>query len=180
MLADASRIAGRFSGIADVWQSPFANPNPTAVMEKSSVWFTAYPISMIPKPGHSFLGTLGDEKLWEVLAAIGINAVHTGPLKRAGGVLGRELTPSVDGHFDRISTQIDDAFGTEDEFRRMCEVAAGHLGMVIDDIVPGRGARRDRHRRHRSRAYREGPGFPAGGDERRGLSRDLPHGGDSP
>jgi hypothetical protein len=24
MLADASRIAGQFSGIADVWQSPFA------------------------------------------------------------------------------------------------------------------------------------------------------------
>jgi trehalose synthase len=137
MLADASRIAGRFSGIADVWQSPFATPNPTAVMEKSSVWFTAYPISMIPKPGHSFLGTLGDENLWDVFAAIGINAVHTGPLKRAGGVFGRELTPSVDGHFDRISTQIDGVFGSELEFRRLCEVAAAHGGIVIDDIVPG-------------------------------------------
>jgi trehalose synthase len=137
MLADATRIAGRFSGIANVWQSPFATPNPTAVMDKSSVWFTAYPISMIPKPGHSFLGTLGDEQLWEVFAAIGINAVHTGPLKRAGGVLGRELTPSVDGHFDRISTQIDGVFGSELEFRRLCEVAAAHGGIVIDDIVPG-------------------------------------------
>ena len=137
MLADASRIAGRFSGIADVWQSPFATPNPTAVMAKSSVWFTAYPISMIPKPGHSFLGTLGDENLWDVFAAIGINAVHTGPLKRAGGVFGRELTPSVDGHFDRISTQIDGVFGTELEFRRLCEVAAAYGGIVIDDIVPG-------------------------------------------
>jgi trehalose synthase len=137
MLTDASRIAGRFSGIADVWQSPFATPNPTAVMEKSSVWFTAYPISMIPKPGHSFLGTLGDENLWDVFAAIGINAVHTGPLKRAGGVIGRELTPSVDGHFDRISTQIDEVFGSELEFRRLCEVAAAHGGIVIDDIVPG-------------------------------------------
>ncbi|HJU01659.1 MAG TPA: maltose alpha-D-glucosyltransferase [Actinomycetes bacterium] len=137
MLADASRIAGRFSGIADMWQSPFATPNPTAVMDKSSVWFTAYPISMIPKPGRSFLGTLGDGKLWEVFAAIGINAVHTGPLKRAGGVYGRELTPSVDGHFDRISTQIDEVFGSELEFRRLCEVAAAHGGIVIDDIVPG-------------------------------------------
>jgi hypothetical protein len=58
MLADARRIAGQFSGIADVWRSPFATPNPTAVMGKSSVWFTAYPISMITKPGHSFLSTL--------------------------------------------------------------------------------------------------------------------------
>ena len=43
MLADASKISGQFSGIADVWQSPFATPNPTAVIGKSSVWFTAYP-----------------------------------------------------------------------------------------------------------------------------------------
>jgi trehalose synthase len=137
MLADASRISGQFSGIADVWRSPFAAPNPTAVMGKSSVWFTAYPISMITKPGYSFLGTLGDEELWHVFEVIGINAVHTGPLKRAGGVFGRELTPSVDGHFDRISTQIDEVFGSELEFRRLCEVAAAHDGIVIDDIVPG-------------------------------------------
>jgi trehalose synthase len=137
MLADASRIAGDFSGIADVWQSPYATPNPTAVMGKSSVWFTAYPISMITKPGQSFLGTLGDEDLWRAFQAMGINTVHTGPLKRAGGLFGRELTPSVDGHFDRISTQIDEVFGSEPEFRRLCEVAAIHGGVVIDDIVPG-------------------------------------------
>ena len=69
--------------------------------------------------------------------AIGINAVHTGPLKRAGGIFGWEATPSVDGHFDRISTQIDGVFGTDVEFRRLCEVAARHGGIVIDDIVPG-------------------------------------------
>ena len=137
MLADARRIAGQFSGIADMWQSPFATPNPTAVVGKSSVWFTAYPISMITKPGHSFLSTLGDDDLWRVFEAIGINAVHTGPLKRAGGVFGRELTPSVDGQFDRISTQIDEVFGSELEFRRLCEVAATHGGIVLDDIVPG-------------------------------------------
>jgi trehalose synthase len=137
MLADASTIAGQFSGIGGVWQSPFATPNPTAAMGKSSVWFTAYPISMITKPRLSFLGTLGDEELWRVFEVIGISAVHTGPLKRAGGVFGREVTPSVDGHFDRISTQIDEVFGTEVEFRRLCEVAAAHGGIVIDDIVPG-------------------------------------------
>src|SRR5512132_2873333 len=137
MLANASAISGQFSGVGEVWRSPFATPNPTAVMAKSSVWFTAYPISMITKPGHSFLSTLGDEELWRAFAAIGINAVHTGPLKRAGGVFGWEATPSVDGHFDRISTQIDEVFGSEVEFRRLCEVAAAHGGIVIDDIVPG-------------------------------------------
>ena len=28
-------------------------------------------------------------------------------------------------------------YGTDVEFRRLCEVAAGHGGIVIDDIVPG-------------------------------------------
>ena len=58
-------------------------------------------------------------------------------MKKAGGLDGWDATPSVDGHFDRISTQIDEAFGTEDEFRTMCEVATTHGGTVIDDIVPG-------------------------------------------
>jgi trehalose synthase len=137
MLADAGRVSGQFSGIGAVWQSPFATPDPAAAMRKSSVWFTAYPISMITKPGHSFLGTLADQELWRALEAIGITGVHTGPLKRAGGVFGRERTPSIDGHFDRISTEIDEVFGTEVEFRHLCEVAAAHGGIVIDDIVPG-------------------------------------------
>jgi len=136
MLANAERIAGRFSGVPGMGQAPFGDPNPSAV-GRSSVWFTAYPPSMITKPGHTFLGTLGDEDLWRAFAAMGITAVHTGPLKRAGGIFGREPTPSVDGHFDRISTEIDEVFGTEPEFRRMCEVAAAQGGVVIDDIVPG-------------------------------------------
>jgi trehalose synthase len=137
MLADAGTIAGQFSGTKDVWQNPFANPDPLAAIRRASVWFTAYPISMITRPGQSFLSTLADEDLWRAFEAIGINAVHTGPVKRAGGILGVETTPSVDGHFDRISTQIDETFGTEFEFRRLCEVAAEHGGTVIDDIVPG-------------------------------------------
>jgi trehalose synthase len=137
MLANANEIAGQFSGIGGARQSPFAIPDPAAAASRSSVWFTAYPLSMITKPDHSFLATLGDEPLWRAFEAIGVTAVHTGPLKRAGGLFGREATPSIDGHFDRISTQIDELFGTEREFRRMCEVAAAHGGIVIDDIVPG-------------------------------------------
>jgi trehalose synthase len=137
MLEDAKRFATQFSGQGSMWQNPFANPDPRAAIQKSSVWFTAYPISMITKPGTSFLGTLGDESLWAAFEAIGIDGVHTGPVKKAGGLVGWDQSPSVDGHFDRISNAIDEAFGTEEEFRSMCEVAAGHLGTVIDDIVPG-------------------------------------------
>ena len=137
MLVDAYEFAKQFSGQGSMWQNPFARPDPRAAIEKASVWFTAYPISMITKPGSSYLGTLGDEALWGAFEAIGIDGVHTGPVKKAGGIVGWDSTPSVDGHFDRISTQIDEAFGTEEEFRTMTEVAAGHLGMIIDDIVPG-------------------------------------------
>jgi trehalose synthase len=137
MLNDANVIARQFVGRGIMFQNPFARPDPRAAIETASVWFTAYPISVIGKPGHSFLATLGDPQLWEAFQRIGIQGLHTGPVKRAGGIRGWSSTPSVDGHFDRISTQIDPAFGTEDEFRTMCETAGKHGGTVIDDIVPG-------------------------------------------
>ena len=86
MLEDAKRFATQFSGQGSMWQNPYANPDPRAAIQKSSVWFTAYPISMITKPGTSFLGTLGDEDLWAAFEAIGIDGLHTGPVKRAGGL----------------------------------------------------------------------------------------------
>ena len=101
------------------------------------MWFTAYPLSLITRPDESFLKALADEELWKAFAEIGIEAMHTGPVKRAGGISGWQLTPSVDGHFDRISTEIDPAFGTEDEFRQMCGTANWYGGTIIDDIVPG-------------------------------------------
>ena len=73
MLEDAKAFATQFSGQGSMWQNPFANPDPRAAIEKASVWFTAYPISMITKPGTSFLGTLGDEDLWAAFEAIGID-----------------------------------------------------------------------------------------------------------
>ncbi|MBW0094293.1 maltose alpha-D-glucosyltransferase, partial [Pseudonocardia sp. KRD-188] len=39
--------------------------------------------------------------------------------------------------FDRMSTEIDPAFGTEAEFRAMCGMATWSGGTIIDDIVPG-------------------------------------------
>ena len=136
MLESARRVGTRFTGTGTVWQYPFATPNPRAAVAKAPVWFTAYPSSMITREGESFLAALGDDELWATLASIGIRAVHTGPVKRAGGITGVELTPSIDGHFDRISTDIDPAFGTVDEFRSMSQAAQAHGGTVIDDIVP--------------------------------------------
>ncbi|MFC5948415.1 maltose alpha-D-glucosyltransferase [Pseudonocardia lutea] len=137
MLADANEIARQFSGQGTMWQNPFADPGPRQAVESASVWFTAYPISLITRPGESFLCALGDEALWNAFCTIGIEAIHTGPVKRAGGIAGWQYTSSVDGHFDRIGTEIDPAFGTEAEFRAMCGMATWSGGTIIDDIVPG-------------------------------------------
>ena len=137
MLHDANLLSNQFSGTGGMWQNPYANPNPESAISAAGVWFTAYPLSLMTKPFHSFLGTLGQPDLWSTFEKIGINALHTGPVKRAGGLTGWQPTPSVDGHFDRISTEIDSDFGTEEEFRTMCEIASEHGGTIIDDIVPG-------------------------------------------
>jgi trehalose synthase len=137
MLRSARATARQYSGTGIMWRNPYSTPRPRAAARAASVWFTGYPLSLITRPGESYLRTLGDEALWEAFAQIGIKAVHTGPVKEAGGLKGWQRTPSVDGHFDRISSSIDEAFGTEREFRRMVAVAARHGGTVIDDIVPG-------------------------------------------
>src|SRR3954451_21192091 len=137
MLADANRLATQLSGTGSMWQNPFAHPDPRAALERASVWFTAYPLSFVTRTGETYLGALADRGLWEAFRRIGIDAVHTGPVKQAGGLNGRRLTPSIDGHFDRISMQVDPEFGTEEQFRMLCATAAEYEGTVIDDIVPG-------------------------------------------
>jgi trehalose synthase len=137
MLSDAKQLAIQLSGQGSMWQNPFAHPNPAAAVERAPVWFTAYPLSFLAREGESFLAALADPALWSAFAEIGISAVHTGPVKVAGGIDGWRLTPSVDGHFDRTSMQIDPEFGTEEAFRHLCAVAAGFGGTIIDDIVPG-------------------------------------------
>lgn len=137
MLSDANRLAHHYSAKGAMWQNPFAKPRPRTAIEHAAVWYTAYPISMITEDKKSVISMMADEKLWTAFEAIGIRAIHTGPMKRAGGINGWQQTPSIDGHFDRISARIDPLFGTDKEFQRMCKVAEQHGGIVIDDIVPG-------------------------------------------
>lgn len=137
MLGDATMLARQLAGQASMWSNPFAHPNPRAAVDRASVWFTAYPLSFMTKRNQSFLAALGAPDLWSAFEQIGIKAIHTGPVKLAGGITEWSPTPSIDGHFDRISMAIDPLFGTEDDFRAMCESAASFGGTIIDDIVPG-------------------------------------------
>ena len=137
MLHQGDLAARRFSGTGAQWQHPYAEPEPRAAAALASVWFTAYPPSQITGPGESVLQSLGDPELWRVFREIGIGGMHTGPMKRAGGLRGREYTPTVDGNFDRISSEIDPAFGTEAEFQSMVRSAAANRAVIIGDIIPG-------------------------------------------
>ena len=137
MLFQAQALARRYAGRGDLWQHPYAEAQPRAAADLASVWFTAYPASIITRDGESVLATLADPDLWEAFAAIGVKAVHTGPMKLAGGLTGRDFTPTIDGNFDRISFAIDPAFGSADEYRAMSAHAQAHGAIIIDDIVPG-------------------------------------------
>jgi trehalose synthase len=137
MLHEGDLAARRVSGTGEQWQHPYAQPEPRAASALASVWFTAYPPAQITGPGESVLQSLGDADLWRVFRDIGIGGMHTGPMKRAGGLRGREYTPTVDGNFDRISSEIDPAFGTEAQFKAMVRRAADNRGVIIGDIIPG-------------------------------------------
>lgn len=137
MLEQANQAASRYAGQGRMWQRPYAEARPRDAAERASVWFSAYPASVITRPGDSVLKTLGEPGLWRTFAEIGIEALHTGPMKQAGGVEGRTFTPTIDGHFDRIGLDIDPTFGTAEEYAAMSRQAGAVGATVIDDIVPG-------------------------------------------
>src|SRR5919197_92100 len=137
MLHQAQLAARGYSGQGELWQHPYANPEPRAASALASVWFTAYPPAHITGRGQSVLQSLGDPELWSIFREIGVTGMHTGPMKRAGGIRGYQYTPTVDGNFDRISTEIDPSFGTEQEYVSMVRQARDHGAVVIGDVIPG-------------------------------------------
>ena len=52
MLHQAELAARRYSGQGQLWQHPYANPQPRAASALASVWFTAYPPSHITAAGR--------------------------------------------------------------------------------------------------------------------------------
>lgn len=138
MLHSAQQLARQYAGNALQWRHPYGTPQPRAAVRRASVWFTAYPASTIPlSPGASVLTTLADEQLWRAFQAIGIQGIHTGPMKRSGGITDHTFTPSVDGNFDRISFEIDPAFGTQSQYQQLVAAARAHGAVVIGDVIPG-------------------------------------------
>src|SRR5262249_11809496 len=123
MLYQARKQAEAVSGQGVQWRHPYGSPQPREAVRRASVWLLDYPGSVIPRPGRSVIATWADPELWDVLRDLGVDLLHTGPVKRAGGLRGREYTPSQDGWFDPIALEIDPQLGTEEEYRRLVQVA---------------------------------------------------------
>jgi trehalose synthase len=136
MLAQARQAAVSVSGTGAQWQHPYGRPQPREAVRQASAWLLDYPGSVVPLPGKSVVGTWADPRWWDALHDLGIDALHTGPLNRAGGVEGTTFTPTLDGWFDRISLDLDPALGTEEEYARLVDAAAARGAVLAGDLVP--------------------------------------------
>ena len=158
MLFQAAEQAQSISGQGAQWRHAYGDPQPREAVQQASVWLLDYPGSVIPRPGKSLVATWGDPELWQALERIGIDLLHTGPIKRAGGVKERQFTPTIDGWFDPISIELDPNLGTDKEYRAMVRTAEKHGGSIAGDLVPlhtGIGA----DFRLAQRAYKDYPGM---------------------
>ncbi|MHA6195979.1 maltose alpha-D-glucosyltransferase [Pseudomonas wadenswilerensis] len=143
MLKVARERARTYAGQSRLWQNPFGEARPRRAIEIASVWLTVYPDSIIAPEDCSVLDALAADSLWKSLSELGIQGIHTGPIKRAGGILGKAFTPSIDGNFDRISFDIDPLYGSEQQLVHLSRMAAAHNAVTIDDLIPshtGKGA----------------------------------------
>jgi len=137
MLVRAFALSEPLSGSGTQWQESYGLARPEDFLGLASVWFNAYPASLITRPGDTVIQGLADPGLLRVLQEVGIEAIHTGPLKRAGSVQGMSYGPSIDGYFDRIELVVDPAFGSDDQYRDLV-LRAGERGIaIIGDMVPG-------------------------------------------
>jgi trehalose synthase len=143
MLYQAEQLSDLVAGKSLQWRNAYGRPRPQDFVRAASVWFTSYPKAIITHPDKSVVQTLGSKDLLSTFHQIGIEGIHTGPMRRAGGITARKYTPSIDGLFDRIELTIDPPFGTDDEYVRMTRTAKQLDIAIIGDLVPahtGKGA----------------------------------------
>ena len=143
MLFQAEHLSSLVAGKSRQWQNPYGHPQPRIAVLDASVWFTSYPQATITAGDKSVLETLGSPDLLATFGEIGIKGIHTGPMRRAGGISDRVYTSTIDGLFDRIELTIDPLFGTDEQYVEMTRSAKDAGIAVIGDLIPshtGKGA----------------------------------------
>ncbi len=137
MLLKYESLIQSFAGKSIQWQYAFGCSRPEDTLKQSSVWFAAYPDSLMGRQDTKVLEILGMPELHQTLSEIGIQAVHTGPMKRSGSLTGTEYGPSIDGNFDRIEQLVDPDYGDQSQYQEMVSTAGRHGITIIGDLVPG-------------------------------------------
>ena len=137
MLLKHDSLVGSYAGQSEQWQHAYGLARPAEFLNHSSVWFAAYPDSLVGEAGAKVLDILGSQDLHRLLSEIGVRAIHTGPMKRSGSVSGDTYGPSIDGHFDRIESMVDPQYGSDEEYIHFVKVASRHGIDVIGDLIPG-------------------------------------------
>ena len=166
MLADASTIATQFSGQGSMWQNPFAHPDPRAAIEKASVWFTAYPISMITKAGRRSSARSATPSCGRPSSDRGRGHPH-----RSGEGVRRLVRLGLHARASTGTSTGSAPTSTRRSAPRTSSVRCARSpptygGTVIDDIVPGHTGKGADFRLAEMKVAR--------------LSGHLPHGGDRP
>ena len=156
MLLKHEALVHSFAGQSRQWSHAYGLSRPADFLKDGSAWFAAYPDALVGDADAKALDILASPRLHELLSDIGIEAVHTGPMKRSGSVSGEDYGPSIDGHFDRIESMVDPEYGSEAEYRNFVNVASDHGVDVIGDLVPGHTGKGPDFRL----AEQNEPGFP--------------------
>lgn len=136
MLFQAREYTGLVDGDPMQWNGPYMDPEPEEFTAEAAEFLTIYPRSYIPESDTSVFQTLADEQLWEALDEIGITLMHPIAFEQAGQIVGRELSPSIDGGFDRISMEIEPMMGEAEHVRELVRIAQEHGALVAGDIIP--------------------------------------------
>ena len=137
MLYQGEKLTQSFAGNRNQWQHAFGDSEFSKILNSNSIWLSVYADSIIGLPEQSTLDVLGSKTLLTQLSSLGIKAIHTGPLKRSGSVQNRQYGPSIDGHFDRIESKIDPAYGDQSQYEKLVQNAAENEIVIIGDLVPG-------------------------------------------
>lgn len=137
MLLKYEHLVQSFAGTSNQWRHPYGRSRPEDALEQNSIWFAAYPDSLMGEPGAKVLDVLSAPALHQALAEVGIQAIHTGPVKRSGSITGTNYGPSIDGNFDRIEQLVDPMYGEESQYQEMVSTARDHGIAIVGDLVPG-------------------------------------------
>jgi trehalose synthase len=136
MLQQADDYTLELAGDEAQWNGPYMHPEAELMTDAAGEFLTIYPRSYLPASDQTVIGTLASEDLWKALKQIGITLMHPVAFEQAGVLNGRDLSPSVDGGFDRISLVPEPQLGSVQDVKNLAKTANSHGALVAGDIIP--------------------------------------------